>query len=68
MAVSDTVTGTSRERDRVVTPGKIALEEHFGIPDFPVAPPLPPGEFSERMFDTEARLAEMDEMERLLRL
>ena len=40
--------------------GKIAVEEHFGIPDFPVAPPLPPGEFTERMLDTEARLAEMD--------
>jgi predicted TIM-barrel fold metal-dependent hydrolase len=40
--------------------GKIALEEHFGIPDFPVAPPLPPGEFTERMLDTEDRLAEMD--------
>jgi predicted TIM-barrel fold metal-dependent hydrolase len=40
--------------------GKIAMEEHFGIPDFPVAPPLPPGEFTERMLDTEARLAEMD--------
>jgi 2,3-dihydroxybenzoate decarboxylase len=40
--------------------GKIALEEHFGIPDFPVAPPLPPAEFTERMLDTKARLAEMD--------
>jgi predicted TIM-barrel fold metal-dependent hydrolase len=60
VTVSDTVTETSRAPHANVTAGKIALEEHFGLPDFPVAPPLPPGEFTERMLDTEARLAEMD--------
>jgi gamma-resorcylate decarboxylase len=42
--------------------GKIAVEEHFGAAEFAVAPPLPPGEFTERMYETDGRrLQEMDE-------
>jgi 2,3-dihydroxybenzoate decarboxylase len=42
--------------------GKIALEEHFGSPEFEVVPPITEPELRERMWEWDGlRLAEMDE-------